>query len=96
MDSYFKEKYINNLSKDDFNVAVAGMVVNKQDNSFILDDGTGQVMVYSNNDVNGDFVRVFGRVNTMDNNLHVQGFIIQDISKVDKFLYKKVKDLLYG
>ena len=96
MDSYFKEKYINNLSKDDFNVAVAGMVVNKQDNSFILDDGTGQVMVYSNNEVSGDFVRVFGRVNTMDNNLHVQGFIIQDISKVDKFLYKKVKDLLYG
>lgn len=96
MDSYFKEKYIKNLIKDDFNVAVAGMVVNKQDNSFILDDGTGQVMVYSNNEVNGDFVRVFGRVNIIDNNLHVQGFIIQDISKVDKFLYKKVKDLLYG
>lgn len=96
MDNYFKEKYIKDLIKDDFNVAVAGMVVNKQDNSFILDDGTGQVMVYANNEVSGDFVRVFGRVNTMDNNLHLQGFILQDISKVDKFLYKKVKDLVYG
>ena len=96
MDNYFKEKYIKDLAKDDFNVAVAGMVVNKQDNSFILDDGTGQVMVYANNEVNGDFVRVFGRVNTMDNNIHLQGFILQDISKVDKFLYKKIKDLVYG
>ncbi len=94
MDNNFKEKYIKDLTKEDFNIAIAGIIVDKQEGSFILDDGTGQILVNTNNEVKGDFVRVFGRVNVIEDNLQIQGFIVQDLSKVDKFLYKKVKDLM--
>jgi hypothetical protein len=92
----FEEKYIKDLTKNDFNVSLSGMVINKEDSSFILDDSTGQVMISTNQEVNGDFVRVFGRVNMIGEEIQIQGFIVQDLSKVDKFLYKKVQELIHG
>ena len=97
MDSnYFKEKYIKSINSEDINVALSGVVINKEDNSFVLDDGTSQILVYSNIELNGDFVRVFGKINYNGGGPQLQAFIVQDLSKVDKFLYKKVKDLMYG
>ena len=97
MDSnYFKEKYIKSINSEDINVALSGVVINKEDNSFVLDDGTSQILVYSNIELNGDFVRVFGKINYNGEEPQLQAFIVQDLSKVDKFLYKKVKDLMYG
>jgi len=97
MDSnYFKEKYIKSINSEDINVALSGVVINKEDNSFVLDDGTSQILVYSNIELNGDFIRVFGKINYNGEEPQLQAFIVQDLSKVDKFLYKKVKDLMYG
>ena len=97
MDSnYFKEKYIKSINSEDINVALSGVVINKEDNSFVLDDGISQILVYSNIELNGDFIRVFGKINYNGEEPQLQAFIVQDLSKVDKFLYKKVKDLMYG
>lgn len=91
----FIEKNIENLSKEDYNVAVSGIIVNKDENSFILDDGTGQLYILmSTNLNNNNFVRVFGRILPYEEGIQLQGFIIQDLSKIDKYLYKKVKELL--
>ena len=84
------------ICSTNFNVSLSGMVINKEDSSFILDDSTGQVMISNNQEVNGDFVRVFGRVNMIGEEIQIQGFIVQDLSKVDKFLYKKVQELIHG
>ena len=40
----FKEKFIKNLDFADFKVAVSGALVSKQENGFLLGDGTGEVL----------------------------------------------------
>ena len=92
----YVEKFISDLKKEDTNVAVSGIVVSKEENSFILDDNTGRIVVASNNiqDITDSYVRVLGRVLPYEEGLQVQGFITQNLDKIDKVLYKKVKELL--
>jgi len=94
--SPYLEKDIKDISKDDINVAIAGIVIDKDEGIFTLDDGTGQINVLMNDfNLEGkDFIRVFGNVLSLSDNLQLQGELIQDLSKIDKLLYKKVKSLL--
>ncbi len=90
------ERFINDLKKEDTNVAISGMIVSKEDNSFIIDDNTGQILVTLSNshDIKASYVRVLGRVLPYEEGVQIQGFIVQDLDKIDKVLYKKVKELL--
>ena len=91
----FKEKFIKNLRKEDTFVAISGMVVDKDDNSFMIDDGTGQLGVFMENFDNSlEYVRVFGRLIQDGGEFKLQGDVVQDMKKIDKFLYNKVKELL--
>lgn len=90
----FIEKNINDINDNDTYIAISGMVINKGENSFMLDDGTGQIPVVMEFNTLTDFVRVFGRIAVNENGYYLEGEIIQDLSKIDKFLYKKVKQLL--
>lgn len=91
----FKEKFIKDLNKSDGFIAISGMIVDRANDSFIVDDGTGQLGVVMEG-VNGsfDYVRVFGRLLDDSGEFKLQGDIIQDLGKIDKFLYNKVKELL--
>ncbi len=91
----YVEKFICDIKKEDVNVAVSGMVISKEDNSFILDDNTGQIIVnlINSQEVEG-YIRVLGRVLPYEEGIQLQGFIVQDFNKIDKVLYKKVKELL--
>jgi len=91
----FIEKNINNLDIKDIKVAISGLIIDKANDSIILDDGTGQVKVNidTNLEINS-YARVFGRVLPYEDGLEIYGEIIQDFSKIDKLLYKKVKSLL--
>ena len=89
------EKQIKDLTKEDANVAISGLVINKSENSFFLDDGTGQIAVSFSDSIEAEgYVRVFGRVIPSENGLEIQGEIVQDLNKIDKALYKKIKELL--
>jgi len=91
------EKKINNITKEDFNVAVSGFIINKNKDSFILDDKTGQIQVIfeeSNFDIN-TFVRVFARVVPLEEGIQLHAIAVQDLTKIDKFLYNKIKSLLH-
>ena len=92
----YLEKNINELSQKDSNVAIAGIVIDKDEGIFTLDDGSGQINILMDSDnLDGkEFIRVFGTVISLGNSLQVQGEVIQDLSKIDKLLYKKVKSLL--
>jgi uncharacterized protein YdeI (BOF family) len=87
----FKEKQIKDIKVDDIIVAVSGIVVNKEGNSFMLDDSSGQigVVLESVDFNNGDYVRVFGKVFDEDG-LILQGEFAQDLSKINKKLHQKV------
>ena len=89
------EKQIKDLSKEDVDVAISGLVINKNENSFFLDDGTGQIPISFIDPIEAEgYVRVFGRVISSENGFEVQGEILQDLNKIDKVLYKKIKELL--
>ena len=89
---------IKDLKENIGRVAITGTVVNKNSeiNSFVLDNGQEHILVLANNPAEfskleeGKFVRVLGKVWGQQNELEIQAEIIQDFSKVDKELFKKV------
>ena len=90
----FKERFIKDLNVEDFKVALNGTIINKTDKSFFLDDGSGEILVTSDNIPDYDYVRVFGRLVPYEEGFELQAEIIQDLSKVDKELFRKVKELM--
>ena len=90
MQSY-QEKFIKDLSKEDTKIAVSGFIVDKKDNSIIVNDNTGNLIVIceTNLDLN-NFVRAFGTL-FYNQDLMMQADLIQDLNNVNKQLYQKVK-----
>lgn len=88
------EKFIGDLSYKDSFVSLSGVVISSSDGSFMLDDGTGSIAVLSSSVSIPSFVRVFGKVLQYDDGLKLQADFFQDISKIDKLLYNKVKKVL--
>ncbi len=89
---------IKNISSDHVRVSITGTIVSKNDSiySFMVDDGTGTIVVITN-DIDrfkelreGQFVRVLGRTWGEADETELQADIIQDFSKIDKELWKKV------
>jgi hypothetical protein len=89
-----KERFIRELTNRDTNVCVSGMVILRNPGSFVIDDGTGQILVNFDKEVKGDYVRVFGRSIPYENGIQISALAAQDISKIDKVLYNKIKELV--
>ena len=91
---------ISQLKENMGRVAIAGTVVSKNDDigSFMLDDSESSVLVLApTNDPalfdsikEGQFIRVMGKVWGAANEIEIQAEVIQDFSKINKELYKKV------
>lgn len=91
----FVEKNIHDLTRQDINVAVSGMIINKGEGGFVVDDGTSQIQVLHNANVQEQkYVRVFGRILPFEEGLQLQGYFIQDLNRINKELHKKVKSML--
>ena len=90
----FAEKFVKDLKIEDLKVAVSGIIVNRTENSFLLDDGTGQIRVIGENLPVYEYVRIFGNLTNLDEGLVLQAEIVQDLSKIDKNLHKKIKSML--
>ena len=89
----YKETSVKDIKIEDYKISIIGTVIKREGNSFILDDGAGQILVISNDAPNADYVRVFGRVVPYENGFELEADIIQDLSKVDRELLRKVRDL---
>lgn len=87
------EKEIKDITKEDIRVAVSGVIVNKNQNSFLLDDSTGQILVISETIPNYNYLRVFGRIIPIEDHLELQAEFIQDLSNINKKIHKKIKEL---
>src|SRR3989338_5395439 len=92
--SPYAEKFIKNINSNDFKVSVSGIVISKTENSFRIDDGTGQARVVSSEMPSHDYLRVFGKVMPVEDGFEIQADVVQDMSNVNKALHKKVKTLL--
>lgn len=90
------ERSVSGIKPEDMRVSLLGTVVDKQDNSIVLDDGTGKVNVNFEGDVNvgaSQLVRVMGRVIPIENGFEIQGEVAQDMSGLDLGLHKRVKEI---
>ena len=90
------EKTISELTPQDIRVALLGLIIHKEDNSLILDDGTGKIQVSFEElpkvELN-QVVRVFGRVIPIESGVELQGEILQDMSSLDRSLRSKIQAL---
>ena len=85
--------------RDDIRVRVIGTVLSLDEDSFSLDDGTGTVEVFLEDEKMEDLeenqrVRVFGRVLPTHDSFEIQGEIVQDFSDVDPELYSRIKKVV--
>jgi len=93
-----KQVAIKDLNPELNRVALVGTVISKNPEiySFIIDDGTGTVLILTNNiekfnDITeGQMIRVFGRVWGEQDEIEIQSDMIQDFSKIDIGLFRKV------
>jgi len=85
--------------KDDIRVRVIGTVLSVEDDSISLDDGTGTVEVFLEEEKMEDLeenqrIRILGRVLPTPDSFEIQGEIVQDFSDVDPELYDRVKKVV--
>ena len=81
----FIERFIKNISEP--KVSVSGTVLSSDENGFLLEDKTGQIVIFSDKQIEqGKYVRVLG--DFMGEGIKAE--IIQDLNSVDRDLHKKV------
>lgn len=93
-----KQREIAEIKTGDIRISLIGTILDKDKEgmNLILDDGTGKIDVNFESEIKfevNQLVRVFGRVIPIENGFELQGEIIQDMSKLDMGLLKKVKGL---
>ncbi|NJD99024.1 replication protein RepA [Thermococcus sp. LS1] len=92
------ERKIGEIREDDTRVALIGKAfkVDKMDYTFWLDDGTGVILIESEENVlpqNGQTVRVIGRVIRNEEGIHIYGEVIQDFSEADLEALEEIREL---
>lgn len=88
---------ISRLKESQGRVAVTGAVVSKEKENytFVIDDGESQVLVITNdlpgfeNLKEGAQVRVLGKIMGAGEDTEILSDFVQDFSKIDKSLYSK-------
>jgi len=76
-----------------------GIVVDKKDDTLVIDDGSAKLQVFADlpNIIDtislNQLVRVFGSVMPVDNGFELKADILQDLSDLNVNLYKKVDEL---
>ncbi len=93
-------KDITNINpQNDIRVRVLGTVLSKDEDSVTIDDSTGTVEVFLEEDVlenieENNRIRVLGRVLPTPDSFEIQGEIVQDFSDVDSDLLDRVKKVV--
>ena len=92
-----RDRRISEIKLGDERVRIVGLVIDKKDSEFVLDDGSGQITVLF--DVPalaegvsvGSKVRVFGMPLTAGDTRELRAEIIQKVDRLDLELYEEVR-----
>ncbi len=96
---YNKRKISEINPENDFKVKVIGIIVDKKDDTILIDDGSAKIQVFVNlpniiDTINlNQLIRVFGSVMPTDEGFELKADIVQDLSDLNVNLYKKVDEL---
>jgi hypothetical protein len=90
MAEHYSPRKISSISKTDSKVALIGKIAGTSENSFILEDETGKIEIFSEERAKeGELVRVF--CSSLDGKLKAD--IVQNLKGFDLNLFKKVEEL---
>ena len=98
-DHYVKKKIEEINPETDLKVNIIGFVVDKKEDTLILDDGNKKIKVFMDNPVIvekinvNQLVRVFGSTLPTDEGFEIKADVVQDLSNLNIDLYKKVEGL---
>jgi len=98
-DHYVKKKIEEINPETDLKIKIMGFVVDKKDDTFILDDGSKKIKVFVDNPTIVDkmninqLIRVFGSTLPTDEGFEIKADAVQDLSNLNINLYKKVEEL---
>ncbi|NJE00770.1 replication protein RepA [Thermococcus sp. JdF3] len=92
------ERRISEIRDDDTRISLIGKAfkVDKMDYTFWLDDGTGVILIESEENVlpsEGQVVRVIGRVIRNEEEIHIYGEVVQDFSGADLDALEEIREL---
>lgn len=93
-------KKIENIDpEEDVRVRILGTVLEKREDSAVIDDGSKTVEAFLDEEDLGNMnenqkVRIFGRVLPTPDSFEIQGEIIQDMDDLNFELYNKVKEIV--
>jgi len=88
------EKEIKEITENDIRVRLTGKVIDSGEDFIVIDDGTGKIKVSLSGQKPADTVSVFGRVIPLEQGYEINGEAVQDMSKLDLNLRKKVVSCL--
>jgi hypothetical protein len=98
--NHYNTKKITEINpENDFRVKVMGFIVDKKDDTIIMDDGSAKLQVFVDlpniiDTLNtNQLVRIFGSVMPTDDGFEIKADIVQDLSDLNVKLYKKVNEL---
>jgi hypothetical protein len=87
---HYKPKKISEIKSSDLRVAIIGKIMEKKENSFVVDDGSGKVEVLFDGEVrNNELIRAFCSV--IDDKLKAD--IVQNLNGFDLDLFNKINEL---
>jgi hypothetical protein len=96
-DFYHKKKIADIDPGSDSKVKVTGLVLEKQGDAMIIDDGTGKLKVFGSMVESAKvdkLARVFGIVLPGDTGFELKSDMVQDLSGADINLYKAIDELV--
>ncbi len=88
----YREHLISTLPHQPCTLAVSGVIISIDNQGFLLDDGTGHIVVLSESPTykEGNYVRVFGRLIPFEEGKEIQASFVQDLSSMHKEMHRKV------
>ena len=98
-DHYVKKKIEEINPETDLKVKIMGFVVDKKEDTLVLDDGSKKIKVFMDNPVISEkinvnqLIRVFGSTLPTEDGFEIKADVVQDLSNLNIDLYKKVEGL---
>jgi len=87
-------KDIGEIRAEDLRISVIGTIIDQQQDSLVLDDGTGKMLIRFDSPFEAELskkMRVLGKVVPLDDGIELHGEFMQDMTGLDSELLSRVK-----
>lgn len=90
-----KEKLVSEIQQNDIRVRILGTVIDRNDNSIMVDDGSGRLEILTEGQCPGvgKMVRIVTRILPLTGGFEARAECMQDMAGFDVELYRRARDV---